>query len=507
MNTVKSLNAERNKMKKLVILFLLLYVAAAAQSTGNYYNPKDDQFRLLGLKRAKEQFESAESEFKRQQQLFDKGMISSSEFERAQSLYADAEVNYQQALLAVIFENQYVSVINAVKYQKSGSRKFVRLTLSNTSSGGGEFKKLINVDDELFSRLQPDIINNIYVSLLNDEGAIISQPYEKKINILEYGKPVTITFELLQDVDVVTVGIVFGNGSQRAPKIFLQKDASVNKVVFQSDQFSQEVELGTEANYSMTLELFSGSENTYKLATLNLPKQINAYFKDPISDARLSQFRFNEQTQTREAELEVFLPDRPGEQVKIDSTILFYVVAIPAESGDLQQIEKDKVYSEKEIKSLGLGYLKLELVPRGVGELKVRIQQLYFSVKQGDSVSVPIILENEGTRRLDNIEFDIDLPLNWQKKIEPAVIPSLDIRKEYQAVLTVFPPPDITVGKYDIRFATTSLSDDLLKKSEDKTITIEVQQEANIFGTLIIVLLIIGILSGIVIFGIRLTKK
>ena len=43
-----------------------------AQNPGSYYNPKDDKYRLLGLKRAKEQFEAAKAEYERNQTMFEK---------------------------------------------------------------------------------------------------------------------------------------------------------------------------------------------------------------------------------------------------------------------------------------------------------------------------------------------------------------------------------------------------------------------------------------------------
>ena len=41
----------------------------------------------------------------------------------------------------------------------------------------------------------------------------------------------------------------------------------------------------------------------------------------------------------------------------------------------------------------------------------------------------------------------------------------------------------------------------------DKTITVEIAQEANVLATIAIILLILGLVVGIVIFGIRLTRK
>jgi len=93
--------------------------------------------------------------------------------------------------------------------------------------------------------------------LYNNEGAIISQPYERKIESLKAGEPRVIEFGLLQDLDVLTVNIIYGNGSSRTLKIFLQKDNTANRVLVQSQQFSQEAELGKSATFDLTLELFS----------------------------------------------------------------------------------------------------------------------------------------------------------------------------------------------------------------------------------------------------------
>lgn len=495
-------------MRKIILLLMLLGLSQSfAQNPGSYYNPKDDKYRLLGLKRAKEQFEAAKAEYERNQTMFEKQFISMKELERVKSAYSDAEVNYQQALLAVLFEQQYVSVVEAVKYQTKDGKKHVRLKLANTSGGGEEFKKLLNIDDKLFRSLQPETINDVYVSLLNETNAIISQPYEAKIEELDYGKPRTIDFVLLQDLDAVTVNIIYGSGTQRAPKIFLQKDQSANRVLFQSDQFSQEVDLGGSASFSMYLELFSGSSNTYKLEIVNLPQQINNYFVDQVTQAKLSQFKFTESSQTKKANLQVYLPDRPTGDVQIDKPISFFVVAVPYERTKEVEFRQDKIYTKEDIEKLDLGYLKLEITPRGKGELKVNANQLYFTSPPGEKIEVPLEILNEGSRRLDNIEFELDLPINWTKEIKPQIIESLDIRKDKRVVITFTPPDDVPVGKYDIRLRTTCISDEKLVKAEDKTITIEVKQSENIFGTILLVLLIIGLVSVIVVFGIKLSRK
>ena len=84
------------------------------------YNQRDDKYRVLGLKRAKEAYETAKRDYERQLELYNRKLISQAELDRSRNIFADAEVNYQQSLLAVLFEQQFVSVARALKYQSKG---------------------------------------------------------------------------------------------------------------------------------------------------------------------------------------------------------------------------------------------------------------------------------------------------------------------------------------------------------------------------------------------------
>jgi uncharacterized membrane protein len=303
------------------------------------------------------------------------------------------------------------------------------------------------------------------------------------------------------------VNIIYGNGSSRTLKILLQKDNSVNKVVVQSQQFSQEAELGKTASYGLTLELFGGVNTSFSLVVVNLPLQINRFFRDAATQARLSQIKFTESVNTMRASLEVSLPDRPTDEVTMDRAIPFFIMIIPADrSADFKDIET-KTWTEEQIRKLNVGYVKLELMPRGRGRLLVRARQLYFTVGTGEEVVMTMDLVNEGTRRLDNVKVDADLPMNWTKKIEPAVIPTLGINEEQRVTLTAVPPAGTAPGRYEMRLRTSGLSESLPVNAEDKTVTVEIQEDANIFGTVLLVLAILGIIGGIVVFGIRMSKK
>lgn len=324
---------------------------------------------------------------------------------------------------------------------------------------------------------------------------------------LEANKPTDLTFTLLQDLDVVTVYILYSNGSKDTKKIYLKKDSSINKVEIQSEQFSQEVELGNSASYDLSLELFSGTSDTFKLEVVNLPSQINRYFVNQGTDVRLSYIKFSESTSTKKASLKVFLPDRAGDTIAIDKSIKFYVIGIPQNRVKEINLDRTKEWTEEEIMNLNVGYVKLDLVPRGIGELLVKAPMLFFSAKPGSTVDVPIELVNNGTRSLNNVEIDVDPPLNWTHKIEPKNIDRLKVSEEKRATISIIPDKDVAAGRYEVRISTTSLSDEQPISGEDKTITVEIQAETNLLGMIIILVLIIGLVGGMVGFGIRLSRR
>lgn len=495
---------------KLLFTFLILFLTvctAQAQTGGTPFNERDNTYRVLGLKRAKEAFEFSRAEFDRQQILFDKNLISRQELDRAKATYSDAEVNYFQSMLAVLFEKQYVTVARAVKYQSKDGKKHVKITLENSSGGGGDYKKLLNIDSDFYTSLQPDIINDVYVSLLNNENAIISQPYEVKIEELKFGRPVTLDFTLLQDVEAVVVNLVYSGGTQRSPRIYLQKDESENKVFIQSEQFAQEGMLGGSANFSMQLENFSGEDNTFKLEVVNLPTSMNRFFSDPSSNARISQFRFTESARARKANLWVYLPDRQVEGITIDQQIPFYVLAIPQKLANEVGDVRNKIWTQDEIEKLNIGYIRLEIIPRGTGKLLVRAPQLYYSIHSNEKSTIKIDLVNDGTQKLNNIKVQLDVPLNWQRNSEPIIIKELAVGEEKTIELSVIPKENVAVGKYEIRIRSTSLSYDQPVNGDDKTITVEIIGDSNPWGIGFMVFLVVGLIGGMVVFGIKLTRK
>jgi hypothetical protein len=488
-------------MKKLLLLILLLSGKIVLSQV--LYNPNDERFKSLYLEKTQNDYKLQKEDFNRQKVLYEKGLIPVKEFKEAESRFKTAQLTYQQAILSLAFEQPHITIDKAIKFQSKDGKKKVRIILRNSTGGLIEGKQ-IQLED--FEGIRTDRIANVYISLLNDQKSIISQPYEAKIASMPYNQLISVDFLLMQDLDNITVKCIYGDKSDEK-KIFLQKDESANKVLITPDQFSQEADLGTRANYGLTLELFSSMDNVYKLDVLNLPTQVTYDFFDSQSSARLSQVKFSQDVNIRKISLAIYLPDRyDSSTLIIDKPITFFAVAIPQAQTEYLS-SKDKQYNIIDFDKLNISYIKLELVPRGVGRIQVRATNFYQEIKPGEKVQMNITVFNDGTRRLDNIKVKGDVPMNWTSNITPDIIPSLEPGKEESIAVIIIPPADVNVGDYEATIKTESYASNRKIESEDKKIRIHVSSSTNIIGTALLIILLVGILVAVVIFGIRLSRK
>jgi hypothetical protein len=463
--------------------------------------------KLLTLKRAQLQLEMRKGEFERALKLQESGLISDQDFVQKRTAHLQAQVEYQEALISFMGSEARISVASAVKYQDKSGKKFVRVSLRYSSK---ELKQLgeLNIDaKDIFPLDFLQEIKDVYVSL-KSEGKIISDPYEKTIQSLALEQEKQVTFQLLKDVENLDVNI-FYSGKEETTAVYLQKGLSANIVTVNSAQFSQEADLESEATFDLSLEKFSGEANVFRLRIVNLPQQISHEFVDTQTQARLSQIKFTEGVTSLDLSLRLYLPKNTDEDVVIDQPIEFYCLALDGEqSSKLTEMLSDSpVLEEKEIDSLRAGSVKLEIVPRGVGEVEVQAVSLYHEIKVGEGVNMEVRVKNTGTRRLNNIRIFTDLPLNWRSEIQPDLIPSLDQGKEEIVSIDFIPPTEISVGDYEPKIKTECIADNRQVESEDKIVRIHVTAKTNVLGISLLVLFLVGLLVGIVVFGIKLTRR
>jgi uncharacterized membrane protein len=259
----------------------------------------------------------------------------------------------------------------------------------------------------------------------------------------------------------------------------------------------------------LSLEKFTGEANIFRLQVVNLPRQITYEFVDPQTQARLSQIKFTEGVTSMQLSLKLYLPKNADEQVVIDKPIEFYILALDNEqSAKIAETLADKAHlSPEEIETLRAGNVRLEIIPRGVGKIEVQALNLYYEIKVGESVKMEVRVKNTGTRLLNNIRIYTDLPLNWRSEVKPDLIATLEQNKEEIVNLSFMPPAEVSVGDYEPRIRTECTASNRRVESEDKIVRIHISAKTNVLGITALIVLLIGLLVGIVVFGIKLTRR
>jgi len=493
------------KFLTIIIAFILLFWAL--NNIAGAQEGQSQTMKLLTLKKAQLQLEKTKGDFERSLKLKEQGLTSEEDFARVQTAYLQAQVDYQQALINFMGSEARISVASAVKFQDAAGKKFVRVTLRYSSKELKELTKLKISAEDLFPLDFMKEIKDVSVSL-KSEGKIVSDPYEKTMASLPLETQQDVTFQLLKDVENLEVN-VFYSGKNEATSVYLQKGVSANIVTMNSAQFSQEADLESQATYDLSLEKFSGEANVFKLEVVNLPHQINYEFSDPQTQARLSQIKFTEGVTNMKLSLKLYLPKNADAQVVIDKPIEFYALTLDVDqAAKLQDLMTKKPRIDtKDIDTMKAGSVRLVLVPRGVGKIEVQAVNLYHEIRVGENVNMEVRVKNAGTRKLNNIRVHSDLPLNWRSEIQPELIASLEQNKEVVVTIKFLPPADVAVGDYEPKIKTECSADNRNVESEDKIVRIHVASKTNVLGISLLVLLLVGLLVGIVVFGIKLTRR
>jgi len=487
----------------LAVLFLFT-AAAAAQSP----QPQESQnIKLLRLKSSQLSLELKKADFDRYLKLKEEGLTSEADFAQRRTAYLQAQVDYQQALISFMGSEARISVASAVKFQDARGKKFVRVTLRYSSKELKELAKLNISAEDLFPLDFMKEIKDVSVSL-KSEGKIISDPYEKVVPTLPIEEERNVTFQLLKDVENLDIS-VFYSGKTETTSVYLQKGVSANIVTINSAQFSQEADLESQATYDLSLEKFSGEANVFKLELVNLPQPITYEFSDPQTQARLSQIKFTEGVTSMKLSLKLYLPKNADTQVVIDKPLEFFALALDNDqSAKLRELAAANPRLEPgAVEGLKAGSVKLELIPRGVGKVEVQAVNLYHEIKVGQTVAMEVRVKNAGTRKLNNIRISTDLPLSWRVEVRPDLIATLEQNQEEVVSIRFLPPPDVSVGDYEPKIRTECVADNRKVESEDKIVRIHISSKTNILGISVLILFLVGLLVGIVVFGIRLTRR
>ena len=352
-------------------------------------------------------------------------------------------------------------------------------------------------------------VRNINVSLeSNSPKMIVGVPYEQLIASLALGQRQTLVFRLLKDEDEIVVVAKTLDGQREDFHIVLRKDSLQDTPTINSVQFSQEGDLNSRVRYDLILERLAEDEKTFRLAVLNLPREINYAFIEQTTNANLSQVKFSEETSQQQLELELQIPEKLSRRF-IDQIIEFYVFVTDADG--YRQIEqfnrRDTPISKEELATLSGNGERFELIPRGQGALETTIATRYWEVADDDSVSVRIELLNTGTLAVEDIRIILTPPLDWTYTSVPETIERIPAGEKLTATVTLVPPAEQTVGEYDVRVEASGVSDGEKVEASEKDLTIRVAASAHLGQNILILVGFFALIIGVAIVSIKASRR
>jgi uncharacterized membrane protein len=91
--------------------------------------------------------------------------------------------------------------------------------------------------------------------------------------------------------------------------------------------------------------------------------------------------------------------------------------------------------------------------------------------------------------------------------VQPDLIRSLDPEKEQEVRIALIPPSDAGVGAQEVKIRTEAMANNRPVQTDDKTVRIQVQAKTPLLFTSLLVLALIALVVGIVVFGIKISRR
>ena len=418
--------------------------------------------------------------------------------------YLEQEIPYKIHLEE---DTRHISILSAKKFRvasNTGGQMMVTLQLKNTSTT--ESMSTNATPEEIAAANE---IRGIYVSLLDvTDDTNIVKPYEERIPVLGYNETVELTFQLQKDVDSLKVSLNYPELEIPETRlIYLQKESALDVVNVSSLRFSQEGNLGSSVTYDLTLDRLAETENTFQLRVINLLNRLSFEFQDPETRTRQSQVKFTQEESKRNLSLIVYLPEELDASY-LDSTLEFHVAVLDeAEANELGGVNNRLDLPAEQIAGIRGGVERFELIPKGVPEIEVFVQNAFQTIKIGEEVNMTATLQNIGTRDLVDIRMIVDVNTDWKYTVVPEVISSLARNEEKEIQLTLSPPADIGVGEYQAKLNAEVTVDNRKFEARDRSITVQVESKTQMSVTTLLFGALILLMIGIVIVTIRISRR
>jgi ABC-type transport system involved in multi-copper enzyme maturation permease subunit len=479
-------------VRKKGLLRLTFGILIACIFATSAFTQSDPASHLYQVKRAEIEVSRTKDAFERNQRLFKDGLVSERDFEEAERRYQEARLTYVYTLIRATSGSFYVSVEKAVKYQKPDGTKWVKLTLLNSLPDLGEtIDQFLGLENQggldNYKELYSNEIRNVFLSIEKD-GVIAGQPLEYKINSLSFGEKRDFDFQIMRDMDEVEVCVRYDLQTVERRKVFLTPSGSASKIVLTPENFSVESNLGARAIYRIAVERYLMGASVVKLNIPDLSPQFQWDIYD--GETRISDINFRENDFKKNLTLNVHIPQRESQDVAMDKPIEFHLVA--TEQTQMETIE---------------GKAKLVLIPRGIGEIEIKADNLFQESTGSKTIKLPIRVANRGSRDILDVALAIRGGAGWENSVEPIAIESLQPQREGTFNLFLSPPENVHPGEYDFRISIRGLSDGKTVYAEEKTFRIKINASANWVVIILATLLSLGLIGGAAYGAIRIMKN
>jgi uncharacterized membrane protein len=195
----------------------------------------------------------------------------------------------------------------------------------------------------------------------------------------------------------------------------------------------------------------------------------------------------------------------------IDKKIDFQVWI--ATSAQLEKINKLKrqygadIIPAKELDAIEAARVDLTLTPKGTGRLEILINNLFVEIKPQQDVHIRADLHNDGTLTLFNIIPEISPPLGWEAQVEPKNIEQLLPNEKQQINIHLQPGTDVGVGEYEAQIEARGQSGSEVIEAIEKRLKVRISAQTNIMATLLLVGGLVILIVGIVVFGVKLSRR
>ncbi|MBN1971790.1 MAG: hypothetical protein JXR48_14860 [Candidatus Delongbacteria bacterium] len=466
------------------LLILLVFTLCSFAEYYQEYNPNDDRFKILALKKSISIYRNAEEDYKRSNELFEKGMISKEDFDSKKMYLENSRLNFMQYYLNLIFENPHLTILSAEKRVDNHGNSEVYLKIGNSGSSSYDFDEIFKEYGDLADdlKLVPPSLKNIFISLKDDYGSIISQPYEYHISSFDFDKTCEISFKLLKDVENLTVSANY-NGKIDEKKIYLKRLSEVNRLTVNSDIFSQEIMSSESGEYGLELEYYGDSREFFKFEVQNLPKFYTWELTEK-NGRSVSSIVMDKKNFKRNLILKISVPDFTGSNIELDKSFIIKTVFKSESSEEIANAE-------------------LEVIPTGKAIIEFSSDNMYYLFEKSEEMKLgPFKIKNDGMKKINDVKVIFTAPNGFDYKIDSEKFSELKIGEENHFFVTLNPNPDVTPGIYNVKVKCEGKASGRIISTSTNELKLELKAKASIITISILSiasLMLIGFVSYIII--------